>query len=381
MSGDGGAVFRLQVPRLFPTDDRAVYAGWQGRDRPVVAMADVVQEIMAKHASGIHFREWDAGPQIDAVMRPEGFQVDVVTDWTNGFILGGNEFNCGTWMDKMGTSERAKNRGIPATARDGAAVELIGLLESTLRWLAGAHEDGSYPFPGVTVGTRVISWDHWSSLVCANFESWFYVPTRREHDPKFFIEEKHVGVRGIYKDTVGSSAEFADYQFRPNVAVAMTVAPELFDPAHAVVCLNLIEERLMGYIGMRTLDPQDFRYRPTYVAGEDSEEFLTSGGFNYHNGPEWVWPVGFFFRASMRFRRGITDGMREMLAHIKKEHFNSWASSLPELTGRDGELCGDGCQSQAWSVSAILDILYDYSLLSPEDIVNWDAEGALDDDE
>jgi glycogen debranching enzyme len=344
-------------------------------------MADIVQEIMTKHANGIHFKEWNAGPKIDSVMRPEGFQIDIVTDWTNGFILGGNEFNCGTWMDKMGGSERAKNRGIPATPRDGAAVEIIGLLESTLRWLASSHEEGVYPFPGVTVGSRSISWSHWSSLICANFESWFYVPIRREHDLKFFIEERHVGARGIYKDVVGSSSEFADYQFRPNVAVAMTVAPELFDPAHAVLCLNLIEQRLMGYIGMRTLDPADYRYRPTYRNSEDSEEFLTSGGFNYHNGPEWVWPVGFFFRASMRFRRGITDGMREMLAHIKKEHFNSWASSLPELTGRDGEPCGDGCQSQAWSVSSILDILFDYSQLTPEDIVNWDAEGALDDDE
>jgi glycogen debranching enzyme len=68
------------------------------------------------------------------------------------------------------------------------------------------------------------------------------------HDSKFFIEEKHVGIRGIYKDVVGSVAEFSDYQFRPNVAVAISVAPELFDPVHALICFNAIEERLMGKI-------------------------------------------------------------------------------------------------------------------------------------
>jgi glycogen debranching enzyme len=378
MSGED--VFSLRVPRLFPSDDQGEhYRQWHDKPRPVVTLGDIVQEIMTRHANGIHFQEWNSGSKLDSVMRAEGFQVDIVTDWTNGFILGGNEHNCGTWMDKMGASERARNLGTPATSRDGAAVEIIGLLESTLRWLSSAHEDGSFAHAGVTVRDRTVTWAHWSSLICAYFESWFYVPLRREHDAMFFIEERHVGVRGIYKDTVGSSSEFADYQFRPNAAVAMTVAPELFDPVHAVLCLNLIGERLMGHVGMRTLDPGDYRYRPTYRSGDDTEDFLTSKGFNYHNGPEWVWPVGYFFRASMRFRRGITDGMRQMLAHIKKEHFGSWASGLPELTGRDGEPCGDGCQNQAWSVSAILDILYDYSLLTPEDIVNWDAEGALDD--
>jgi glycogen debranching enzyme len=61
---------------------------------------------------------------------------------------------------------------------------------------------------------------------------------------------------------IGSAAEFSDSQFRLNVAGAMSIAPELFDPVHTVICLNAMEERLMGEIGMRTLDPTDWRYRP-----------------------------------------------------------------------------------------------------------------------
>jgi glycogen debranching enzyme len=36
-------------------------------------MADIVHEMLAKHARGIHFREWNADPGLDEVLPSEGF--------------------------------------------------------------------------------------------------------------------------------------------------------------------------------------------------------------------------------------------------------------------------------------------------------------------
>lgn len=62
----------------------------------------------------------------------------------------------------------------------------------------------------------------------------------------------------------------------------MTVAPELFNPEHALNALKLADKALRGPIGMATLDPNDLQYRPHYDNANDSTDPSISKGLNYH---------------------------------------------------------------------------------------------------
>jgi glycogen debranching enzyme len=55
----------------------------------------------------------------------------------------------------MGESERAGTKGLPGTSRDGAPVEITGLLKSTLSWAASLSEQGVLKQSGVEVTGKI----------------------------------------------------------------------------------------------------------------------------------------------------------------------------------------------------------------------------------
>lgn len=149
MAPEGDQILQVPVKRRFPLNDE--WVKWSDRQAYGYSssVAEIIQEIFQRHASGIHFREYNAGPNLDMQMTDDGFNIDIEVDWNTGFIHGGNASNCGTWMDKMGESAKTGNKGHPGTPRDGSPVEITGLLKSTLRWVDELQQAGKFPFKGV----------------------------------------------------------------------------------------------------------------------------------------------------------------------------------------------------------------------------------------
>ncbi|KAL2759035.1 glycoside hydrolase family 13 protein [Sodiomyces alcalophilus JCM 7366] len=368
---EGFGLLQAKVKRRFlPYDDT-----WFDVDDPRAyskesTIEDIIQEAMQRHAAGMSYREANAGPELDSQMTDEGFNIDIKVDWDNGILFGGNQQNCGTWMDKMGESTRAGSKGVPGTPRDGAAVEITGLLYSTLVWLSKSHAEGKYRYDGVTrADGSSIRFDAWADLIKTNFERCYFVPLSSKEDAQYDVNPAIINRRGIYKDLYRSGKEYEDYQLRPNFTIAMTVAPDLFDPGHGIHALSVADKVLRGPTGMATLDPADLNYRPYYVNSEDSDDFATAKGRNYHQGPEWLWPTGFFLRALLKFdlqRRDTEEGRTEAFQQVtrrlmgcKKMIRESVWAGLAELTQKNGEFCPDSCGTQAWSAACLIDLYMD----------------------
>jgi glycogen debranching enzyme len=130
ISEDGLKFLNTKVQMHFLDDDMETHlklkeAGEKGK---IYTLLELVIEIVERHSLGIEYREWNAGPKCDNDMAEEGFNVSITCDHKEtGFCFGGNKHNCGTWMDKNGSSEETGNKGIPATPRDGAPIELVAM--------------------------------------------------------------------------------------------------------------------------------------------------------------------------------------------------------------------------------------------------------------
>lgn len=354
----GPSILGELVKRRFPKDEEYVSVDDPKAFSESLTLGEIIYEILATHAGGIHFREHNAGEQIDSQMKSNGFNIDISVDWSLGLIFGGNQDNCGTWMDKMGELQRAGSKGVPGTPRDGAAVEISGLLKLALRFVNQLREKGEFAWDSVTTqdGEKV-SLAKWELLVQESFERSYYVPENAADDQHHDVNPKVVNRRGVYKDVYKSGKEFEDYQLRCNVAIAMLVAPELFDPDHAKSHVNIADKVLRDHIGVATLDPSDWAYVPYYDNLEDLENFATAKGRLYHQGPPWSFPLGYHLQAFHKFVLQDAVEINKRLQYLREWIADSNWAGITELTNAHGKENKDLSPSQAWSTGTLLEFI------------------------
>jgi len=83
-----------------------------------------------------------------------------------------------------------------------------------------------------------ITYRQWADLIKDNFEKHFYVDTNPSGPEQ---RRDLINRRGIYKDTVGATAPWTDYQLRPNYPIALAVVGTSVSRFNTLVLGKMLE--------------------------------------------------------------------------------------------------------------------------------------------
>jgi predicted glycogen debranching enzyme len=146
-----------------------------------------------------------------------------------------------------------------------------------------------------------------------------------------------------------------DEKLRPNQILAVGGLPFALlqgDAARTVV--DLVEDKLLTPLGLRTLSPDDPEYRAHYRGSPDQRDSA------YHQGTAWPWLMGPFVDAWLRVRGGSTEAKsearRRFLAPLRAHLATAGIGHISELADGAPPHEPGGCPFQAWSLGEFIRI-------------------------
>jgi predicted glycogen debranching enzyme len=257
-------------------------------------LAPVVEEIAQRHVDGTRY----------------GIGVDP----TDGLLHEGAEGWALTWMD-------ARIDGSPVTPRAGKPVEVNALWIETLRIAARLATTGS-------ARDRLAAL---ADTASASFAARFVRPDGG----------------GLHDVVDGPGGD--DASVRPNQLLAVSLPDGPFAAIGEVAARRVVDacrRSLLTPLGLRSLAPEDPRYRPYHRGGPAERDGA------YHMGTVWPWLIGPYVDAAERVRvplDGIDDGL--------DAHLAEWGlGSISETADGAAPHVATGCPFQAWSVAERLRI-------------------------
>ena len=114
--------------------------------------------------------------------------------------------------------------------------------------------------------------------------------------------------------------------------------------------MKQVEEKLLTIFGLRTLSPDDSRYKGCYLA--DNKDIA------YHNGTVWPWLMGPFTTAYVKTNNYDPNARRYAYDAFLKPMIDvfgdKWDGNIYEIFDGDPIYTPRGCIAQAWSTAEIL---------------------------
>jgi glycogen debranching enzyme len=159
---------------------------------------------------------------------------------------------------------------------------------------------------------------------------------------------------GGYLYDVIDGAEGDDTSLRPNQLYALSLVDNLVPRDRAQQILHLIEEQLLTPVGLRTLSPDDPRYRGRYEGGVEERDGA------YHQGTVWPFLLGAFVTAWIKVHeknKAVRRHAHRFLDGIEAHLNAACLGQVSEIFDGDAPHDARGCFAQAWSVAEPLRVL------------------------
>lgn len=257
-------------------------------------------------------------PRLHDVVRHhlKGTRFGIRVDPADGLLHEGAEGYQLTWMD-------AKVDGWVVTPRRGKAVEINALWYNALKLL----ED----------------WDRSEQRADDARELAGHAErARQSFNARFWYAE------GGYLYDVVDGEQGNDPACRPNQVLAMALDHPVLDRGRWQPVLDVVRDRLLTPVGLRSLAPGSADYKPQYYGD------LRARDAAYHQGTVWAWLIGPFVDAWLRVYPEDRTGARRFLEGFVPHLGEACVGSISEIFDAEAPFTPRGCIAQAWSVAEVL---------------------------
>ncbi len=258
-----------------------------------------------------------------------GTMFGIGVDPKDGLLRQGEQGYQLTWMD-------AKVADWVVTPRRGKAVEINALWYNALcllaKWL---REEGA----------AIVDWESAGSGPAPPDPSKYATWADQVHESfnrRFWYE------KGGYLYDVIDGESGDDPALRPNQILAISLPRPVLNPTYWEPVMQVVTERLLTPVGLRTLASSHPDYRSKYFGD------LRARDAAYHQGTVWTWLLGPYIDAWLKLHPGEKQTARGFLRAFEPRLSEWCIGTINEIFDAEEPFKPRGCVAQAWSVAEVL---------------------------